>query len=130
MLREAWKFPTPAARLAEAAQAKLAYHDERVQWWTDKRAQVMATIRAEGLEIDERLVLAHANPKARDWERGATKVMVRNDLQEDLEECTAKLRFHTGKRSEYDGWVQVLQANAGTPLELDIEDWLFFFGRN
>ncbi len=129
MIRSDWKFACPAARLAEAADAKLAYHDERLKWWTDKRAQVMGTIRAEGLEIDERLVLAHPNPKARDWERGA-KVMVRNDLQDDLEECLAKLRFHTGKRSEYDGWVQVLQANAGTPLELDIEDWLFFFGRN
>lgn len=130
MLRDEWRFPTPAARLAEAAQAKLAHHDERVKWWTGKRAQVMETIRAEGLEIDERLVLAHPNPKVRDWDRGATKVMVRNDLQEDLEECTTKLRFHTARRGEYDGWVQVLAANAGTPLELDIEDWLFFFGRN
>ena len=129
MLREAWKFPTPAARLAEAAQARLAYHDERVTWWTGKRAEVMARIRAEGLELDERLVLSQPNPKARDWDRGATRVMVRNDLQEDLDECSAKLRFHTGKRAEYDGWVQVLQANPGTPLELDIEDWLFFFGR-
>ena len=129
MLRTTWKFPYPAARLAEAAQARHAYHDERLAWWTAKRAQVMETIRAEGLEIDERLVLAHPNPKARDWDRGA-KVMVRNDLQEDLDECLTKLRHHTEKRRDYDGWMQALQANAGAPLELDIEDWLFFFGRN
>ncbi len=74
-------------------------------------------------------MLAHANPKARDWERGA-KVMVRNDLQDDLEECLAKLRWHTEKRRDYDGWVQVLQANGEARLEVDMEDWLFYFGRN
>ena len=119
MLRAEWKFSYPAARLGEAAVAKLAYHDERLQWWSDKRKQVMQTIRAEGLEIDERQVLAHPSPKGRDWDRGA-KVMVRNDLQEDLEECLVKLRFHTEKRRDYDGWMQVLQANPGTPLELHI----------
>lgn len=129
MLRSDWKFPYSAARLAEAAAAKLAYHDERVKWWGEKREEVMGTIRAEGLEIDERLVLAHPNPKARDWERGA-KVMVRNDLQSDLEECLAKLRYHSEKRRDYDGWSQVLQANGQSQLELDIEDWLFYFGRN
>jgi len=129
MIRAEWKFPYTAARLADAAQAKLACHDERVKWWADKRAQVMETIRADGLEIDERLPLAHPTPKGRDWDRGA-KVMVRHDLQEDLEECSTKLRYHSEKRRDYDGWTQVLLANGGTPLELDTEDWLFFFGRN
>jgi hypothetical protein len=129
MLRKDWKFPYDAQALARAAEARLAYHDERIRFWTDKRAEVMATIRAEGLEVDERIVLAHPTPKSRDWERGA-KVMVRNDLQEDLEECLQKLRWHTEHRRDYDGWLQALQANPAQRFELDIEDWLHFFGRN
>lgn len=129
MLRSEWKFPYRAQTLAAAAESKLAYHDERIKWWTAKRAEVMATIRAEGIEVDERIVLGHASPKARDWERGA-KVMVRNDLKDDLEECLEKLRWHTDKRRDYDGWLQALQANGDQRVELDIEDWLHFFGRN
>lgn len=129
MLRKDWTFPYPAHELAAAAQAKLAYHDERIRWWTDKRAQVMATIRAEGIEVDERIVLSHPSPKARDWERGA-KVMVRNDLKDDLEEYLEKLRWHTEQRRDYDGWLQALRANGEQRVELDIEDWLHFFGRH
>lgn len=129
MLRKEWKFPYPAQELAAAAEGKLAYHDERIRWWSDKRAQVMATIRAEGIEVDERIALSHPSPKARDWERGA-KVMVRNDLRDDLEECLEKLRWHTEQRRDYDGWLQALKANGDQRVELDIEDWLHFFGRN
>jgi len=77
---------------------------------------------------DERIVLQYANPKARDWDRGA-QVMVRNDLRDDLDECLKKLRWHTEKRQEYDGWVQALGAAPDERHELDIDDWLFFFGR-
>ncbi|MBW6494286.1 MAG: hypothetical protein K0B16_06975 [Burkholderiaceae bacterium] len=129
MLRSEWKFTYPAARLAEAALAKFTYHDERHAWWSEKRHEVMATIRSEGIEVDERMVLAHTNPKAQDWDRG-TRVMVRNDLQENLAECMQKLRHHTALRRDYDGWIQALQANATAHMELDIDDYLFFFGRN
>ena len=41
MLRAEWKFSYPAVCHGEAAVAKLAYHDERLQWWSDKRKQVL-----------------------------------------------------------------------------------------
>lgn len=128
MLRQDWGFDYTAAKLGEAATTKIAFHTERLGWWKTKREEVMKTIRAEGLEIDEKIVMAYRNPKARDWERG-TQVMVRNDLQKDLEECLEKLAHHSGQLSQYDGWQQVLQANPETRLKLDIDDWLFFFGR-
>ena len=89
----------------------------------------MATIRAEGLEIDEKIVLDYHSPKSRDWQRGA-EAMIRNDLQKDLAECLEKLKWHTDKLEQYAGWQQVLEANPESRQSLDIEDWLFFFAKN
>lgn len=128
MLRKDWKFEYTASKLAEAASAKIAFHTERLEWWKSKKAEVMSKIRSEGLEVDEKISLGYRSPKSRDWERGA-QVMVRNDLQHDLEECLEKLSHHTEQLQQYDGWQQVLSANPDARLGLDIEDWLFFFGR-
>jgi len=128
MLREEWNFDYATEELAEAAREKLHHHDERLVFWKHKKKAVMDTIRSEGLELDETITAALANPKARDWHR-STQVMVRKDLQKGLEECLDKLEWHTAKRDEYDGWHQVLCAQSGKRLELHIHDWLFFFGR-
>ena len=129
MLRQDWGFDYTAAKLAEAADQKKAFHHERLDWWKAKRLEVMATIRAEGLEIDEKIVLEFRNPKSRDWTQGS-QVMVRNDLQKDLSECLEKLSHHTQQLQQFDGWQQVLAANPEARVKLDIDDWLFFFGRN
>ena len=129
MLRKDWCFEYTASKLSEASTEKLAFHHERLDWWKAKRTEVMNTIRSEGLEIDEKIVLEFRSPKSRDWDRGA-QVMVRNDLQSDLSECLEKLSHHTQQVQQYDGWQQVLAANPEARVKLDIEDWLFFFGRN
>lgn len=51
--------------------------------WKAKREELLVTIRSEGIEVDEKIVLAYSNPKARDWDRGA-EIMIRNDLRKDL----------------------------------------------
>ena len=66
---------------------------------------------------------------ARECAYKGAEVMIRNDLQKDLAECHEKLRHHTEKLAQYDGWQQLLEANPETRQALDIEDWLFFFGR-
>jgi len=128
MKREEWSFEYTASKLAEAAQAKVDWHTERLAWWKAKKDEVMGTIRKEGLEVDEKISLGFSSPKSRDWERGA-QVMVRNDLQKDLDECMEKLKAHTLKLNEYSGWQQVLAANPESRQSLDINDWLFFFGK-
>ncbi len=128
MQRNEWKFEYTASKLADAAQAKIVWHTERLDWWKNKKEVVFATIRSEGLEVDEKISLEFVNPKSRDWERGA-QVMIRNDLQKDLDECLEKLQAHTKCLNEYNGWQQVLVANPENRLSLDIDDWLFFFGR-
>lgn len=129
MLRKDWCFDYTASKLSDAATKKQAFHQERLDWWKAKRIEVMNTIRSEGLEIDEKIVLEFRSPKSRDWDRGS-QVMVRNDLQNDLSECLEKLSHHTQQVQQYDGWQQVLAANPEARVKLDIEDWLFFFGRN
>ena len=128
MQRKEWKFDYTASKLAEAAKTKHLHHQERFEWWKEKRDQVMAEIRKDGLEIDEKIALEYVSPKRRDWEQGA-QVTVRNDLKKDLDECLEKLAYHTGLMNDYYGWHQVLSANSEARLSLDHDDWLFFFGQ-
>ena len=128
MQRKEWKFDYTAGKLAEAAKTKHLHHQERFEWWKEKRDQVMAEIRKDGLEIDEKIALEYVSPKRRDWEQGA-QVTVRNDLKKDLDECLEKLAYHTGLMNDYYGWQQVLSANPEVRLSLDHDDWLFFFGQ-
>jgi len=129
MQREEWKFDYTAAKLAEGAGIKISHHDERLDFWKRKRDEVIATIREEGIEVDEKVVLAYTSPKTRDWDNGG-EILVRNDLRKHLGECFKKLSYHTERRDTYDGWKQVLDANPENRVALDINDWLFFFGRD
>lgn len=129
MKRNEWNFTYAAGKLAEAAQGKLDHHNDRLTFWKRHKEDVISRIRTEGIEVDENVSLSYRRPKERDWDRGA-KVMVRNDLQHELDEALEKLGYHTGKIAEYDGWRQVLAANADSRLELDIDDWLFFFAEH
>ena len=103
------------------------WHRERLAFWGARREETLATIRSEGLEIDEKIVIGVHTPKARDWER-ANRVTVRDDLRMQLDEVLHKLKEHTGRLAEYDGWRQMLAANPEARLSLDIADWLYFFG--
>ena len=129
MLRDEWKFDYTAARLAEAAAAKMRHHAERLAFWRTKREDVLATIRAEGLEIDEKIVMGYQNPKSRDWDR-ANRVTVRDDLRQHLDECLDKLRYHTEQMNQYEGWQQMLSAHGEQGVALHLDDWLFFFARD
>lgn len=126
MLREKWEFSYTAEQLAEATAKKLAFHQERLVWWKEKRLAVMATIRSEGLEINEKIALEYRSPKSSDW-NNSSQVVIRNDLKNALQECQEKLAHHTSKIQDYSGWHQMLTANPQTQQSLDVEDWLFFF---
>lgn len=126
MKRNDWKFDYTAARLAEGAQAKMAHHQERLEFWRGKREEVLSRIRTEGIEIDEKIVLGYPTPKALDWER-ANRVTIRDDLRAQLNECHDKLRSHTELVGQYKGWLAMLAANPEARVPLDVEDWQFFF---
>jgi hypothetical protein len=98
MLRNEWKFTYTAAKLADGADAKLKFHEERIIYWKRQKDDLVAEIRKDGLEVSEGTALGYSNPKSRDYERGA-KVMVRNDLKEKLDECMEKLAYHVGSKA-------------------------------
>lgn len=129
MLRDQWKFRYTARQLAEAAQAKIAFHQSRLDFWEARRKEVIDEIKADGIEVNEKTVLQFGSPKMRDFQQGGD-IMIRNDLRKSLAESYEKLAYHTGRRDTYDGWQQVLGANAEDAIELDIDDWLFFFGQD
>ena len=129
MLRDEWKFHYSGTQLVEAARAKLAHHTKKHAFWLARKEELLGKIRSEGLEVTESEAVHHTGHKARDW-RHSAKVMVRNDLQAQLDECLSKLVFHTEQLDSFQGWLQVFEANPGSDLPLDHEDWLFFFGRD
>ncbi len=57
MLRDEWVFTYKIETIAEATTSNLQFHQERFKWWKDKKEQVMAKIREDGLEIDETIVM-------------------------------------------------------------------------
>lgn len=127
MKRDEWEFPYGAEILNDAATKKNAHHFERQKWWENKKQEVMTTIKSEGIEIDESLAGEYVG-KMSNYSRGTT-VMVRNDLQKDLDECVAKIKEHRNKAEGYAAWTEVLSVQKGMVFNLHQEDWLYFFGK-
>lgn len=126
MNRDKWTFPYTADKLLEAATGKKAFHEGRLQWWTDKRKEVEDKIRSEGIEIDE--TLADQAGKFSNSYRGP-QVQIRNDLVTDLDECVTKQKEHRSHIQHYDAWMQVLASQGQSTFNLNQDDWLFFFGK-
>ena len=124
MNRDDWKFAYKASDVCVAATKKLEFHQGRFAWWTDKRKDVIETVKREGLEIDESQSNFSSN-----YNRG-DQIVVRNDLSRDLNECGERIRHHRAKIEDYAGWVQVLSSQGDAAVALDHEDWLHFFGGN
>lgn len=131
MKKHEWTFPVTADKLAEAAKSKHDHHIAREEWWSKKKAEVMAKIREEGLEVDESLVAEDYGAKfsTANYGRGP-QVSVRNDLLRDLTECVTKIREHYNKAREYSGWHEVLSSQGQRALDLHHDDWLFFFSKH
>src|SRR6266478_6038948 len=128
MNRNSWKFTYNADKLLLAAETKINWHEGRLKWWKDKREEIKGTIRSEGIEIDESVAAAEEGYKFSSAQRGAS-VSIRNDLVSDLNECVNKVKEHQSKVRDYDAWRQVLASQGQVSLELQQDDWLFFFGK-
>jgi hypothetical protein len=127
--RDEWEFEYTASKLAEGATAQKAHRLSRVEWWKQKKAEVMAEVKESGLEISESIAAqSNYSTSALGGGRGP-QISVRADLQQKLGECQSKIAGHTQAAAEYDGWVQVLSANPEARLKLTQADWLYFFGK-
>ena len=126
MVRSAWEFKFPTADILEAARRKLAFHQGRQDWWSEKAEKVKETIRSEGIEISEGI--AGGELKYASNARQPT-VHVRADLMADMAECQTKIQEHKAHVKDYDGWVQFLEAATEDRVALTHADWLFFFNK-
>lgn len=132
MNRDQWTFRYNATQLAEATRTKIDYHNKRLEFWDGRRTQLIAEIRADGIEVNEKTVLQtpeRMNIKGRDWTTGGD-VMIRNDLRKSLAESYEKLSYHTTRRDQYKGWLQAFTDNLENSHELEMDDWQFFFGKD
>jgi len=128
--RDEWEFEYTAAKLAAGAEAQRVFRLSRVDWWTEAKTKLMAEIRESGLEVNES-VAAQAGYMSNSVSTRSSSptINVRQDLQQKLAECHSKIQSHQQAAAEYDGWAQVLNANAESRHKLTQADWLYFFGK-
>lgn len=124
--RHEWIFTYQAQALAAGASNQQAFRLSRVQWWTNKKAEVMAEIRESGVEITESAAAEISNYAT---QMQGPRVHIRPDLQEKLTECHDKIQSNQFAADEYAAWFQVLHANSQYSLSLTHADWLYFFGK-
>lgn len=124
--RDQWVFPYSADKLLAAATVKIEFHKARLAWWEDKKAQVLATVKAEGIEIDESVAAGENYGKSYNRQESVT---IRDDLVRDLRECVTKVVEHRGKIDDYGAWAQVLASQGQATFDLFQTDWLYFFGK-
>jgi len=126
MNRKDWEFEYTAKQLADAAAVKRDHRQSRVEWWEKQKEAVMAEVKESGLEIQESMANSYTSNAGY-----APQLGVKVELQKKLQECHARIQKHLEAVREYDGWMQVLEAQLPTDkLKLKHADWLFFFGRD
>lgn len=126
--RDEWEFEYTASKLAEGAAAQKVFRLGRVAVWTAAKEKLMAEIKDGGIEITESVSAGMGSYGASTQSFGP-QVGINPGYQKKLAECHLKIESHQQAAAEYDGWVQVLNANSETRHKLTQADWLYFFGR-
>lgn len=126
MKRNDWTFQFTAAKLADAARAKKSTHQAKLKWWEEKKSATMKKVGEVGIEVHDSVAASYSNTKA----GFGPEIVIDSGLQRDLTECQRKIMDHFRLVQEYDGWIQVLSANAEARLDLEHDDFLFFFGND
>ena len=127
--RTDWEFEYTASHLATAAKAQRDFRLSRVMAWEEKKTEVMQKVKDTGLTVHEGVAAEMAGTTYSNHAQGGAHVMVDATLQRDLNDCVSKIRTHREAAAEYDGWLQVLDANPESRLKLKHDDWMFFFGK-
>ena len=129
--RDEWEFEYAASKVAEGARAQKAFRESRVEFWQSAYERCMAEIKDRGLEVVESEAQMAGQSYAIANTRGiiTPQIKVHTELQQRLTEAHQKVAEHRQMVAVYDGWVQVLEANAEARLKLAHADWLFFFGK-
>ncbi len=124
MKRTDWKFQYTAAKLAEAAAIKRTKHQGKLKWWEEKKAETMKKVAETGITVQDSVASSYSNTKG----GFGPEIVIDETLQRDLTECQRKIMEHNKLVQEYDAWFQVLSGNSEARVDLDHDDYLFFFG--
>jgi len=124
--RDEWVFELPAAKLADAARAKVEFHQQRLGFWKAAQDGVMAEVREKGLHVEESLAGPNYSNMSANY---GPQIVVDATYQRKLNEANGKIEEHTRRLREYEGWVQVLDGNGGRMYPLHADDYLYFFGK-
>lgn len=128
-LRTAWTFPYKANEVARGAREQRDFRLSRVAAWQKTKDAVMAKIRESGLSIDESAMETGATLGYASTQVMAPQLTIDAKLKAQLTEAHGKIGGHRALANQYDGWVQVLEAQGDCELHLTHDDWLFFFGK-
>lgn len=124
MNRSNWKFSYSTEKLAEAALQKKAMHENRLMWWQQRSAKIEEEVQKIGVRIEKSAASIFSNSG-----NPTAQISIDEKYQSQIDEAQSRINFHINKIKEYDGWIQVFSAeNTPKRLELDNDDWLFFFG--
>src|SRR5262245_30132487 len=131
MKRNEWGVEYTGAKLAVAANEKASYHSQRVLVWQQKKEDVIAEIRSDGMQINESIVdeMRKLGNYTTSNIGDGPSVTIRHDLLERLGEAHSKVVRHEKLVKEYDAWLQMMNAHNDHRFFLQHDDWLYFFGR-
>lgn len=125
MKRDEWKFEFNAETLSSAAKDKAEIHNQKRNWWEQKKAEVMQKIKDSGIEVQDSVAASYSNTKG----SFGPQIKIDAGLQRDLTECQDKIMQHHNKNISYAGWFLIMsKASPDDVFDLDYEDWLYFFG--
>lgn len=125
--RGEWQFEYATADLAKAAVTKAEFRRKRVEIWRHAKEEVMAKIKADGLEVTEDI--AEKMLSASNYGQGPS-VRVKGEYLEDMRRCVDRINVHFKSAREYEGWAEMLKAQGASRVKLSIDDWLYFFGED
>lgn len=124
--RKDWQSSLARVDVLDAAKKRVAHHTARLSFWKSKKSEVMDTIKREGLTVEESVAGANYTTSNAVAQRHP-QVMVRNDLQKDLDECATRIYHHQNELHDFQVWVDFLSAEGPSMLDLDRDDYKYFF---
>jgi hypothetical protein len=127
--RDEWEFEYTAKTLADGAKAQKAFRDSRVAWWNEQKDVLMTQVRESGVQVTESVAAKNNSLSYQSTQMMGPQVSIKPELQQKLTECHQKIQAHMQSAAEYDGWIQVLEANPENRVKLTQADWLYFFGK-
>lgn len=84
----------------------------------------MRKVAESGIEVKDSVASSYSNVKG----NFGPEITIDATLQRELTECQQKIMEHHRFIKEYEGWIQVLKGNPESRLDLEHDDYLYFFG--